>query len=264
MNKKIYKPTILTIAGSDSGGGAGIQADIKSISANGGYAASVITALTAQNTQGVHSIESVSKKMIKEQLNAVQDDLDIKAIKIGMVGNSEVIDVIFKNVNKDIKIVLDPVMVAKDMTYLLDRNSINDLIEKIFPISYLITPNIEEANIILNRKIENVSSMKKACYDLRKLGASNILIKGGHLKSKIMTDVLLFDNEIYEFNNERIETIHTHGTGCSLSSAIATYIGLGFDLNEAVNEAIAFVQNGIKNSFVIGKGKSPINHFYKK
>lgn len=256
------KPIILTIAGSDSGGGAGIQADIKSISANDGYAASVIVALTAQNTQGVFLIENVSQAMIKSQLISVQNDLDIKVIKIGMLSNSEIINTIYENIDKNIKIVLDPVMIAKDKSKLLEDNAIKTLINKMFSISYLVTPNIEEANIILNTKIKNVNDMEKACFDIKKIGAKNVLVKGGHLNSEIVTDVLLFENKIYHFSNKKINTLDTHGTGCSLSSSIATYLGKGFKLDESVKKGIWYVQEGIKNSFKIGKGRSPINHFF--
>ncbi len=257
------KPQVLTVAGSDSSGGAGIQADIKAISANGGYAASVITAITAQNTRGVNKIENLDNDVIEAQLKAVLEDLNIRAIKIGMLSSSQIIDTVSKNLTTKIPIVLDPVMVAKDKSVLLQKEAINDIVTKLFNKAFLITPNIEEVNQILNINIKDEKDMEVACKKLYDLGAKNILIKGGHLTSNKLVDVLYYNSKFYKYYQERITTIHTHGTGCSLSSAIATNIAKGQELPTAVENAIKYVYHGILFNYEIGNGKSPINHFHK-
>lgn len=256
------RPIVLTIAGSDSGGGAGIQADIKSISANGCYGASVITAITAQSTTGVYGIEGVSPELIKRQLQVVTTDLDVKVIKIGMLGSTTVIDTIASNLPQNIPVVLDPVMVAKDNTKLLPADAIDSLVQNLCPRAYLITPNIEEANIILNTKINSVEEMKAACIQLTKLCKTNVLLKGGHLTSNDLVDVLYYNQQFYEFTTSRIDTVNTHGTGCSLSSSIAANLATGLSLDKACKNAIEYVQNGIIQNYPIGKGKGPINHFH--
>ncbi len=258
------KPQVLTIAGSDSGGGAGIQADIKSISANGGYAASVITAITAQNTQGVQDICELPNEIIASQMKSVIDDLQLSAIKIGMLGSTTIIDVVSKNLPENIPIILDPVMVAKDKSVLLQNDAINDIVSKLFSKSFLITPNIDEAEQILNIKINNEEEMKDACLKLNELGAKNVLVKGGHLSDDELVDVLYFNNKFYTFKQRRINTKHTHGTGCSLSSSIATNVAKGLSLEIAVENAIKYVYDGILLNYKIGKGISPINHFNEK
>ncbi len=257
----VPKPSVVTIAGSDSSGGAGVQADIKSISANGGYAASVITAITAQNTCGVRKIVELENEIIESQIKAVFDDLSVKAVKIGMLGSRRIIDIVSKNIKDRNNIVLDPVMVAKDKTILLHNDAINDIVKKLFPLALLVTPNIDEAEQILGRKIGDEDEMEQACLDIIKLGAKNVLIKGGHLTSDNLVDVLYFEGSIYKFYQKRINTIHTHGTGCSLSSAIATNIAKGQKMNIAVCNAIHYVYDGILFNYEVGKGKSPINHF---
>ncbi len=258
------KPTVLTIAGSDSSGGAGIQADIKTISANGGYAASVITAITAQNTTGVKDICELEDDIIISQIEAVTTDLDVSTIKIGMLGNSRIINAVSTKLDNSHKIILDPVMVAKDKSVLLNSEAITTLIKELFPKALLITPNIEEANQILNCNITTEKDMEESCIKLQKLGAKNVLLKGGHLKGNSLVDVLYFNQKFYKFYQERIDTIHTHGTGCSLSSAIATNVAKNQELNVAVENAIKFVYDGILFNYEVGMGKSPINHFHSK
>lgn len=258
------KPQVLTIAGSDSSGGAGIQADIKTISANGGYAASVITAITAQNTQGVNSVEKVSKQMVIDQLSAIKSDLQLNAIKIGMLADSELITAVSSNLPKEVQVVLDPVMVAKDGTYLINESAITSLVTELFPKVNLITPNIVEASQLLGIKITTEDDMKKACKDMVKLGCSNILLKGGHLVGNQLVDVLYANNEFYTFKKERIITKNTHGTGCSLSSAIATNLAKGYPIEKAVETAIDYVYDGIVMNYEVGSGCSPINHFHQK
>lgn len=258
------KVGVLTIAGSDCSGGAGIQADIKTISANGAYAASVITAITAQNTMGVTAIENVATKMVEEQMDAVLSDLDIKAIKIGMLADEKVIQAISNKLNTNIPVILDPVMVAKDNTKLINDLAINDLVKYLFPKAFLVTPNIVEASKLLNMEIDNETKMKKACLKLSQMGCKNVLLKGGHLKADQLVDVLYANEEFYVFYKKRIPTKDTHGTGCSLSSAIATNIAKGLCIEKAVELAIDYVYAGIKLNYSVGRGCSPINHFHEQ
>lgn len=257
------KPIVLTIAGSDSGGGAGIQADIKAISANGCFAASAITAITAQSTTGVYGIEEVSLNIIKKQIEVVADDMNLSAIKIGMLANVETIETVASSLPSDVKIVLDPVMVAKDNTKLLASDAVNCLIEILCPKAYVITPNIEEANVMLQSNIETVEDMRQACKKLADICETNILLKGGHLIGDQLVDVLYYDNQFFEYHTTRIDTNNTHGTGCSLSSSLAANIAKGLSLEVATKNAIEYVQNGIIQNYPIGRGKGPINHFHK-
>ncbi len=262
---EVAKPTVVTIAGSDSSGGAGIQADIKAISANGCYAASVITAITAQNTCGVQKVTNVDLLTVKAQIEAIFSDLDVKAVKIGMLQNSDLIKQVAKCLEEvKVPIILDPVMVAKDKTKLIEPAAINDLVRYLFPKALLITPNIDEAQTLLNSSITSVEDMKKACLGLSQLCPGAILLKGGHLKGDILTDVLYVDGEYYLFEQNKLETKHTHGTGCSLSSSIAANIAKGYQLDRACDLAIKYVHAGIVANYQVGNGKSPINHFHGK
>lgn len=257
--------TALTIAGSDSSGGAGIQADIKSMSANGVFAMSVITAITAQNTMGVFGIEDISPEMIKSQIKVIFDDIKVDAVKIGMVSKIESIKAISEALReiKDLPpIVLDPVMVSTSGYKLLSDDAKETLIKELFPLSTLITPNLPEVEEILGIKIEDVEDMKEAAKKLKKLGTKYVLIKGGHLKDDA-TD-LLFDGEnfIY-FKEQKINTNNTHGTGCTLSSAIAANLAKGMRIEEAVRESKEYITLAIKHGFKIGHGVGPTNHFYE-
>lgn len=255
----------LTIAGSDSCGGAGIQADLKSFSANGVYGMSVITAITAQNTQGVFGIEDISPEIIKKQINVIFDDIHVNAIKIGMVSKIESIKAIGESLRK-IKelppIVLDPVMVSKSGFNLLSKDAKDTLIKELFPLALIITPNLPEAEEILQRKIETLEDMRESAKKLIKLGPKYVLIKGGHLEKDAM-DILYDGENFIELTGERINTIHTHGTGCTLSSAIAANLAKGDSVEIAVKKAKDYITIAIKNSFKLGKGVGPTNHFYK-
>ena len=252
---------ILIIAGSDSSGGAGIQADIKTITALGSYAMTAITAITSQNTSGVLSIESVSPKEISKQIEFTAKDIKPDAIKIGMLHSEKVIKAVFKSLKKinAKRIILDPVMVAKGGTKLINYNSIQ-LIKKILDRVDLITPNIPEAEILTSYKINSKEDMIYAANILLKKGAKNVLIKGGHLPSLIMQDVLVNKNEISIFKNKKINTKNTHGTGCTLSSAITSYYSCGKTLKKSCEMAIKYVNNAIGSKIIIGKGHGPINH----
>jgi len=264
MNKRYN--AVLTIAGSDSGGGAGIQADIKSISANGAYASTVITASTAQNTQGITDIHPMPLTHIEAQLDAVLSDIEFGAVKIGMLHSSEVIRVVKDSLKKYTinKIILDPVMIASSGDKLVNDEAINTL-KAFLPYVYLITPNIPEAELLLGHKI-NLENIKISATELGEKFLVSVLLKGGHLEAQaLMTDTLYIyeSKKIVSIHNPAVKTKHTHGTGCSLSSAIATYISLGLELEEAVIKSCQYVNEAIDagKDKILGKGNSPINHF---
>ena len=256
------KSKILIIAGSDSSGGAGIQADIKTVTALGSYAMTAITAVTSQNTIGVKSISSITPREILRQIEFTSKDIRPDAIKIGMLNSVKVINVVLKSLIKINvkKIILDPVMVAKGGTKLIDKSSIKILKSKLIKKVSLITPNIPEAEILTKTKITSVDDMIRAARILMQLGAKNVLVKGGHLKSRMMHDIFLSKNEISVFKNKKLYTKNTHGTGCTLSSAIATYYSCGKTLKKSCEMAIKYVNHSIGTGPMYGKGSGPINH----
>ena len=256
------KSKILIIAGSDSSGGAGIQADLKTVTALGGYAMTAITAVTSQNTTGVNSVIAVPPKEIKKQILFTSKDIKPDAIKIGMLHSKEVIFLVARILSqlKTRKIILDPVMVAKGGFKLIDDEAIEVLKEKLLRKAYLITPNIPEAEVLTNIKIKNVNDMITAANILLKFGVKNILLKGGHSKSKSMNDIFLNKKELKIFKNKRIKTKNTHGTGCTLSSAITTFYACGKTLNKSCELAIKYVNQSIRSNLNYGKGHGPINH----
>ncbi len=252
----------MIIAGSDSSGGAGIQADIKTITALGSYAMTAITAVTSQNTKGVKSIIPIATNQISNQIIFTSKDIKPDAIKIGMLHSSKVISVVLKSLNKIKikKIVLDPVMVAKGGTKLIDNSAIELLKNKLIRKVTLITPNIPESEILTKMKIKNTNDMILSANRLLEFGAKNILIKGGHLDSKLVHDVFVNKFEIKIFNNKRFKTKNTHGTGCSLSSAITTFLSCGKPIKKACELGIKYVNFAIKTNPKYGKGHGPINH----
>ena len=256
------KSKILIIAGSDSSGGAGIQADLKTVTALGGYAMTAITAVTSQNTTGVSSVIAVPPKEIEKQILFTSKDIKPDAIKIGMLHSKEVIFLVARTLSKlkTRKIILDPVMVAKGGFKLIDDEAIKVLKEKLLRKAYLITPNIPEAEVLTNIKIKNVNDMITAANILLKFGVKNILLKGGHSKSKSMNDIFLNKKELKIFKNKRIKTKNTHGTGCTLSSAITTFYACGKTLNKSCELAIKYVNQSIRSNLNYGKGHGPINH----
>ena len=253
---------ILIIAGSDSSGGAGIQADIKTVTALGSYAMTAITAVTSQNTTGVKSIVPISPKEILNQIVFTSKDIKPDAIKIGMLCSTKVIDVVVKSLDRSkiTKIVLDPVMVAKGGAKLIDDKAIKLLKDKLIKRVTLITPNIPEAEILTNTKIRSKEDMIFAAYKLIEIGAKNVLIKGGHLTSKIVQDILVTKSDIKIFKSKRYKTNNTHGTGCSLSSAITTFLSCGKPIKKSCELGINYVNSGIKSNPKYGKGHGPINH----
>ena len=256
------KSKVLIIAGSDSSGGAGIQADIKTVTSLGSYAMTAITAVTTQNTTGVKSIVSIKPKEISNQINFTAKDIRPNAVKIGMLHSKQVIQAVIKSLNKIKikKVVLDPVMVAKGGAKLINDAAIIYLKNKLIKNILLITPNIPEAEILTKTKINSTKDMIKAGKILISLGAQNVLIKGGHLKSKQMNDILLNKKIIKVFRSKKYNSNNTHGTGCTLSSAIATYLSCGKDLIKSCELGIKYVNEAIRSNLNLGKGNGPINH----
>ncbi|MGJ0909127.1 bifunctional hydroxymethylpyrimidine kinase/phosphomethylpyrimidine kinase [Clostridium botulinum] len=258
---------VLTIAGSDSCGGAGIQADIKTMSSLGVYAMSIITAVTAQNSIGVQDVHELPKNMVEAQIKSIFDDIDVDAVKIGMLSNSETIKSIKEYLEKykAKNIVLDPVMVSKSGYFLLKPEAIEEL-KNLISISHIVTPNIPEAEVLSGMKISSEDDMKKAATIIQSMGAENVLLKGGH-RCNDANDILLYKDKFITIPGNRIETKNTHGTGCTLSSAIASYLAKGFGIEKSVSLSKEYITKAIENSFPIGEGVGPVGHFidlYKK
>lgn len=255
--------TCLTIAGSDSSGGAGIQADLKTMTVNGVYAMSVITTLTAQNTQGVSGILDVSPEFITSQMDAVFSDIYPDAIKIGMVSSTEIVEAIAKSLEKyEAKnIVLDPVMVATSGAVLLKEEAMDSLINRLIPLADVITPNIPEGEILAGMKIENEDDMKKAAEIIGEKYNCAVLLKGGH-KVNDANDLLYRKGNFKWFLSERIDNNNTHGTGCTLSSAIAANLAKGEDLNQAIKNAKEYLTGALRAGLNLGKGSGPLMHNY--
>ncbi|MDO5716684.1 MAG: bifunctional hydroxymethylpyrimidine kinase/phosphomethylpyrimidine kinase [Tissierellia bacterium] len=258
------KKTTLTIAGSDSSGGAGIQADLKAMTMNGVYAMSAITVLTAQNTTGVRSIQETDPACLKDQIDMIFEDIFPDAIKIGMVSSEKIIDVISASLQKwnAKNIVLDPVMIATSGAKLISEEAIQHLKEKLFPLATLITPNLMEAEALVSEKIENLHQMEETAQSLGEEYNCSVLVKGGHLP-KDPVDVLYHQGKVLRFIKKRIHTKNTHGTGCTLSSAIAANLAKGFPLEESVKKAKDYVTNAIRANLDLGKGSGPLDHAFK-
>ena len=256
------KSKILIIAGSDSSGGAGIQADIKTVTALGSYAMTAITAVTIQNTTGVKSIVPIDPKEISNQIEFTSKDIKPDAIKIGMLHSTKVIKAVIHSLDviKVNKIILDPVMIAKGGAKLIDDKAIKLLKNELMKKVSLITPNIPEAEILTNTKISTKEDMIFAASVLIELGAQNVFMKGGHLDSKEVLDIFVNKKEIMVMNNQRISTTNTHGTGCTLSSAISTFFACGKTLKKSCELATKYVNNSIRSNLNFGKGHGPINH----
>ncbi len=257
----------LTIAGSDSGGCAGIQADIKTMSALGVFGMSAITAVTSQNTLGVTYIEELSTKSVITQIEAIYDDLSPDAVKSGMLFSKDIIEVVaevLKALNKS-PYVLDPVMVATSGAKLLKDDAISYMIDKLFPLAYVITPNIPEAELISGIKIECQEHVDKACKIIKNMGVQNIIIKGGHFSGEESVDTLYDGKNHYEISSMRIETKNTHGTGCTYSAAICSYMALGFNLLDAVKYTKQYITSAIiyGAEMNVGSGSGPVNHFFE-
>lgn len=259
----------LTVAGSDSGGGAGVQADLKTFAALGCFGMSVISALTAQNTQGVSAIHPVPAAFVTRQLEAVFEDIGVDAVKIGMLHSPEIIERVARCL-KDYRapnIVLDPVMVAKSGDRLLQEEAVQALIALLVPLASLITPNLPEASVLLGRPVEGPEAMEKAARDLAQLGPAAVLLKGGHLESERSPDILFqrSENSIIRFDASRVKTVNTHGTGCTLSSAIAASLARGYTLVEAVGRAKDYITGALQAGarYRLGSGHGPVHHFWE-
>lgn len=256
--------TALTIAGSDSSGGAGIQADIKTMTLNGVYASSCITAITAQNTQGVRSVQEVDPDILRDQLDMVFEDIFPDAVKIGMVSSKTLIQVIAEALSrhKARKIVLDPVMVATSGARLMEETALESLVKDLLPLADLITPNIPEGEILAGQEIKNSQDMEKMAKKIGEDYGVAVLLKGGHQIST--ANDLLYDGEgITWFYGERVDNPNTHGTGCTLSSAIAANLAKGLSMEEAVKEAKAYITGCLRAGLDLGHGSGPLDHAYK-
>jgi len=255
---------VLTIAGSDSGGGAGIQADLKTFHQFGVFGTSVITAVTAQNTRGVRSWEAVSAALVRSQLDAVVEDLAPGATKTGMLGARDVVLAVAAGVagHRLPNYVLDPVMVATSGDVLLEPDAVSAVRERLVPLAALVTPNLHEAELLLGMRIATADDMATAAERLvKELGAGAALVKGGHLTGTMVVDVLFTKSGHIRIENPRIETSSTHGTGCTLSAAITAKIALGTELEDAVRSGITFVQRAMQSAPALGSGNGPLNHF---
>ena len=251
---------ILTIAGSDSGGGAGIQADLKAITLLDGYGMSVLTALTAQNTKGVQAIHEVPASFVEKQMDSVLSDIGADAIKTGMLANKRIIEVVAKKIEQyGVElVVVDPVMVSKSGAPLLRKDARKALIKRLIPLATVVTPNLFEASVLTGMKVNSLEGMRKVAVQIWELGAKNVVVKGGHLKGKAID--ILFDGTNYaEVESPRIETKNTHGTGCTFASAIATLLARGEPVPEAVRKAKIFITMAIQASLNLGKGTDPTN-----
>lgn len=265
MKQQLTPPIILSIAGSDSSGGAGIQADIKAISALGGYAASAITAVTVQNTQGVQASFPIPTEVVSGQIAAVMDDLRVAAVKIGMVHDAEIARTIAASIRRyrPRHVVYDPVMISTSGHRLLTEDSIECIKEELLPLATLITPNLHEASLLYGTPLDSIARMEEAARTLSQTYGPAVLIKGGHLEGNTMCDVLYCDGALHRFTGEKIDARNLHGTGCTLSSAIATLLGHGHTLPEAVAQAKAYITEAISQGsrMQIGQGNGPVWHF---
>lgn len=256
---------VLTVAGSDSGGGAGIQADIKAVTALGGFAMTAVTAVTVQNTLGVTGVHQISTDFVKRQMHACLDDIGADAIKTGMLANRDIIEAVASELDTragDIPVIVDPVMIAKGGARLIAEGSVDSLKRRLFPRAALITPNIPEAEVLLGVSIESVEAMRRAAERLVAMGARAVLLKGGHMKGNIVTDVFATKGWIEALSHARIDTPHTHGTGCTLASAVACGVAQRLDMLEAVKRARAYVLEAIRTAPGLGKGHGPLNHMH--
>lgn len=253
-------PRALTIAGSDSGGGAGIQADLKTFAALGVHGMSAITAITAQNTKTVTMIHDIPVEMIREQIRVVVEDIGVDSVKTGMLHTVEIISAVADELrNIDAPIVIDPVMVAKSGARLLREDAVKTFIKKLAPLATIITPNAKEAEVLAGFEIRNIDDQKKAAEAIASIGPKAVVVKGGHIQGEEVVDILYYQGELRLFTGKRIATKNTHGTGCTFASAIAAQLAKGYSIPEAVKTAKEFVTDAIKCGLPIGGGHGPVN-----
>lgn len=267
VDQHLRYPRLLTIAGSDCSGGAGIQADLKTFAALGGYGMSAITALTAQNTTGVQAVASTTPEMLRAQIDSVMNDVGCDAAKIGMVPDAPSIRAVAEalRAHRLQPVVLDPVMVATSGCTLMEHSAAAVLLQELAPLSQLITPNLAEAQLLAEQEIHSVPDMLKAARTLQQRGAAAVLVKGGHLAGDVLSDVLvLADGSEHVLTDARIDTRNTHGTGCTLSAAIATYLALGCDMLQAVQRGRAYLRGALAAgaNVRVGQGHGPVNHSF--
>lgn len=265
-NKKKEYKRALSIAGFDGGGGAGIQADLKTFSALGCYGMTVLTALPVQNTKGVRSIYEIPLECIKEQMDAILEDIGVDVVKIGMLHRAEIIEVVynfFRN-RLPLNIVVDPVMVAKSGDRLLLKEAVSALKKFILPITTVLTPNIPEAEDLLGKKIMSKIDMENAAKEISAMGPRAVVVKGGHRQGNLSEDCLWYAGKLYWYESERINTTNTHGTGCTFSAAIGAFLAHGYGIPEAVEKAKEYLTGALKSGadYKIGHGNGPVNHFY--
>ncbi|MFT8768784.1 MAG: bifunctional hydroxymethylpyrimidine kinase/phosphomethylpyrimidine kinase [Gluconobacter cerinus] len=254
---------VLTVAGSDSGGGAGIQADLKTITALGGFGMSALTALTAQNTLGVFGVEAVSPSFVRQQMQVVLDDLGADCCKTGMLATADIVHAVADELecHLHLPLVLDPVMVSTSGSALLADDAVDAVMTRLLPRALVVTPNIPEAEVMTGEVIHDLAGMRRAAHILQEGGAAAVLLKGGHMTGEDLEDLLVFPNgDEYVYRATRIHTRHTHGTGCTLASAIATGIAQGMDLEAAVRRAHAYLRLALSNAPGYGAGHGPVNH----
>jgi len=257
-------PRAMTIAGSDSGGGAGVQADLKTFAALGVYGTSVLTAITAQNTVGVFAVHEIPTGIIAAQIDAVITDIGADAVKTGMLASTAIIECVAGQLQRHRVpwLVVDPVMVAKSGDRLLWENAVEALRTRLVPLASVVTPNIPEAEVLTGIKIANARDMRQAAERIVAMGARSVVVKGGHREGPA-TDLFYDGSRFQEFSAPRIDTRNTHGTGCTFASAVAAGLARGMEVKDAVALAKEYVTEAIRHSFSVGKGRGPLNHFYK-
>ena len=260
-------PRLLSIAGSDSGGGAGIQADLKTFAALGCYGMTAVTALTAQNTLGVRAIHGVPPEILRDQIDAVVEDIGVDAVKIGMLHSPDIVQTVAAAIDRHglQNVVVDPVMVATSGAALIDSPAIAVLVRELFCRAVVVTPNLDEASLLAGRIVDSEAAMEIAARELLAMGAPAVLLKGGHLTGGVVSDLLIMQNgDVHWMRAPRIQTANTHGTGCTLSSAIAAYLALGASLLDAVQAARAYVRGALESGAKVrtGAGSGPLNHSY--
>jgi hydroxymethylpyrimidine kinase/phosphomethylpyrimidine kinase len=258
-------PTVLTIAGSDPSGGAGIQADLKTFSALGAYGMAVVTALTAQNTQTVAGVHEAPAEFVALQIDTLFADITPDAVKTGMLANVAIIEVVAAKAKEHSfrNLVVDTVMVAKSGDRLLRADAVQAMREKLVPLAHVLTPNIPEADDILGRRLQSDEEIRAAARNLHALGAANVVMKGGHLAGDTVTDVLFDGEAFHEFSGPRVPTMSTHGTGCTFASAIAAYLARGESVPDAVGHAKEYLTEALRRAYPLGGGHGPVNHFWK-
>ncbi len=258
-------PCVMTIAGSDSGGGAGIQADLKTFAALGVYGTSAITAVTAQNTRAVMAVQELPPEMVAAQIDAIVQDIGADAVKTGMLANAAIIEVVAAKVREHRlpNLVVDPVMVAKSGDPLLRAEAVEALRRLLLPLATVVTPNLPEAATLLGRPIQDEDDMRAAARELAALGARAVVIKGGHREGAEAADLLYDGQRFHVFTAPRIDTRNTHGTGCTFASAIAAWLARGVDVPEAVRRAKEYLTEALRHAYPVGQGHGPVHHFWR-